>query len=196
MADDPLLEPDEVRDRVPIGAKPLDAPRWDDDRIAAKVTRFEDLVLQYRGEVAATHAATETVRPVGVSDLLRLSWPRLTAITSITTAGGTVIDDDLYEIQRGFVRIKGGSWWGRYGCDLEVVYEHGFAGPEGLKDACALYVSKHAGLDKGGASRDMSAEGEFRSYIQPDMNAGRPTGWIDVDVELNTLTDYRMGLVR
>lgn len=64
-----------------------------------------------------------------------------------------------------------------------------------LRAACAEYVSVVSTSRSSGTSRDVvaqSIDGSWTRYSTPDMAAGRPTGWTEVDRLLNSLADYRV----
>jgi hypothetical protein len=184
-----LLTAAQVRSRISRGGVALDANQFDDDWVDEAVADFESLVLKYRGEVATTATVTETVRTVGVADRLVLRWPVVTSVTSVTVSG-TAVSSSLYYVEHGMVVRTTGSFY--EDTPATVVYVHGFGSPVAAKKGCALYVEKLAALERGGSTRDMSAQGDFTSYIQPDWAKKRPTGWVDVDRYLNQLADYRI----
>lgn len=184
-----LLTAAQVRARISRGGVPLDSSQFDDTWVDEAVADFEDLVLRYRGEIATTATVTETVRTVGVADRLLLRWPLATAITSVTVSG-SALSSTLYYLEHGMVVRTTGSFY--KDTPATVVYAHGFGSPVAAKKGCALYVEKLASLERGGSTRDMSAQGDFTSYIQPDWSKKRPTGWVDVDRYLNQMADYRI----
>lgn len=66
---------------------------------------------------------------------------------------------------------------------------------EVLRSACTEYVAAVLTSRRSGTSRDVvaqSIDGSWTRYSTPDMAAGRPTGWTEVDRLLNTLADYRL----
>ena len=70
------------------------------------------------------------------------------------------------------------------------------ARPAAVLRACRLYVRSCALSDQSSIPRDVlgqSFEGTYTRYSTPDWDAGRPTGYLDVDRLLNTLDDYRTG---
>jgi len=64
-----------------------------------------------------------------------------------------------------------------------------------LARACREYVRASALANQSGVSRDVisqSVEGVSTRFSTPDVDAGRPTGYVDVDRLLSSLTDYRV----
>lgn len=64
-----------------------------------------------------------------------------------------------------------------------------------LRSACAEYVAAVSTSRGSKTSRDViaqSIDGSWTRYSTPDMSAGRPTGWTEVDRLLNSLGDYRI----
>jgi hypothetical protein len=67
--------------------------------------------------------------------------------------------------------------------------------PNTLLRACREYVRSCALADSSNVTRDVigqSADGGYTRYSTPDMRAGRPTGYLEVDRLLNSLRDYRV----
>lgn len=82
---------------------------------------------------------------------------------------------------------------------LSVVYSVSGGAPADLLEACAEYVERSIVSRESGTSRDIlgqSIDGSYVRYSSPDIKAGRPTGWSDVDRLLNTLRarDYVPGI--
>lgn len=195
MADDPTLEPSEVRDRIAIGDVPLDDPPFTDEWVAEQIEDFDNLVLDYRGEVPTRREETETVRPVGVSDRLLVAWPLVVAVTSITVNGTALTEGTDWELAGGKIMRLGNCCWHR-GAAHVVVYEHGFDSRNPLKKACTLHVEKAAQAARaGGSSRDKRASGDVSVFVMPDWDGGKPTGWDGIDDRLNRLPDFRLGRV-
>lgn len=65
---------------------------------------------------------------------------------------------------------------------------------ETLNDACRQYVRACAFARRSGVPRDVisqNVEGMTTRFSTPDKDAGRPTGYLDVDRLLNSLHDFR-----
>lgn len=63
-----------------------------------------------------------------------------------------------------------------------------------IVDACRQYVRSCALAGRSGVPRDVisqNVEGTVNRFSTPDKNAGRPTGYLDVDRLLNSLPDFR-----
>lgn len=70
------------------------------------------------------------------------------------------------------------------------------APPATLLRACREYVRSCALADRSNVPRDVigqTFDGGYTRYSTPDKDAGRPTGYLDVDRLLNSLDDFRFG---
>lgn len=66
--------------------------------------------------------------------------------------------------------------------------------PTAVLRACREYVRSCALSDRSGVPRDVisqSAEGTYTRFSTPDWDAGRPTGWLEVDRLLNSLDNFQ-----
>ncbi len=175
----------------------LDATTYPDGDLNALVAEFEEIAEQYRGVAYVSRTATEIHTFHTVTKTLVLRHPKATAITSITV-DGTALDSTSYHLETevGIVRYDG--VFSNY-YPATVVYTHGFSAvPERLQRATARYVAAVLRSEESGTSRDVLSQnfdGGTTRYATPDVAAGRPTGWLEVDRLLNSLDDYRpMGI--
>lgn len=196
----PYLTADEVRAAVP---SLQDDARFEDAKLASYVAEFEGKAEHYRGVAFTPRTCVESM-PVGSGTTgVVLSWPKARGITSIELddvaltvgtyrlghAGSVELSSVLY--------VSGGFATGV----LVVEYEHGFDAPDTstpmgsvLLAACAEYVKSVAMQRLKATGREIIAtasDGVLHRFSTPDIRAGRPTGWLEVDQLLNSLPDFR-----
>lgn len=174
-----------------------------DDRLAsfeaapidAQIASFEPIAERYRG-VAYTPRDASKVFTAGCASSLILPNTRIRSVTSVVIDGAT-IDPANYQPGLSAGVIKSRSGWSYQ--SLTVTYTHGYDAPPGeLLDACTEYVlsvlkSRASGVSRNTLSQG-SPDGGTTRYSTPDWEAGRPTGWLEVDRLLNSLRDERFGL--
>lgn len=193
----PYLVPADLRSVEPLD----DTDAFPDARLAQLVAVFEAVAEGYRGVAFTPRSATQTLTLWGCThSTLRLTWPKVRSVTSVTI-DGTLIAASAYSLTD-----LGGvySTSGFYGQSAVVVYSHGFDLPSSatwpgaglLLEGCRQYVRSKAVLDRAKVGRDqLSAtgpEGGTIRYSTPNAAEGRPTGYLVVDEYLNMLPDYRI----
>lgn len=191
----------EIRAAVPSLAS---EEKFSDETLEALVAEFEEIAEEYRGVAYESREATATkVIGPGGATALQLAWVKVTAITSVTVtapaAGGTptTLTSTAYSFDSdlGVLVVPGGL---TAGSKVVVVYTHGEGAPNNtLIRACRQYVRSCALADQSNVPRDVigqSFEGNYTRYSTPDKDAGRPTGYLDVDRLLNSLPDHRHGI--
>ena len=189
----PILTAAEVR-AATVRYMDLDAATYPDADIEALVAEFEEVFTDYRGVAPTPREITEVVTVPSVSSKLVLSWPVVSAVDSITV-NAVELDADLYEFDgpTGVITYQG-AFSSLY--PASVVYTHGLAAvPAALSRACARYVASVLKSEESGTSRDVLSsnfDGGTTRYSTPDKAAGRPTGWLEVDRLLNSLTNYKV----
>lgn len=171
----------------------------DPDVLAGYVSQFEEVAEAFL-DVAftprdATYSATTLRRWRGFA----LPHVQIRSVTTFTVNGDAFLDD-LYYLDAGSGRIRFRR--GYYLCggdDVTVTYSHGYDEPPArLIQACKRFVANEASSDATGKSRNVISEAVDGSYIRygtPDWSAGRPTGWMNVDVVLDGLRNSRPVLV-
>lgn len=161
-----------------------DAP---DTEIEALIAEFEELAERYLG---VAYIPREDVEYVGhpVNGVLRLPHRQVTEATVVNDDDVAVTVDKLH-VDRGDIEVA-------TAVRLTVTYTHGFAAPTNrLLGACARWVERMIVVDRTGTSRDtlsQAFEGGTTRYSTPDWGAGRPTGFLQVDSDLNAERSYRM----
>lgn len=177
------------------------ATTYPDATIERAVASFEEIAEDYRGVAYEPRTETEVFVLDCPRTTLRLTHPKVRTITSVTVTapavGGTptVIAAALYTFDpdSGILSYPTG-----FDADARagVIYVHGLdEPPQTLIDATLDYVRARALQGGSGVPRDaisQSVEGMTTRFSTPDKNAGRPTGYLDVDRLLNSLPDYRI----
>lgn len=170
---------------------PLDnATKFPDTMIEDAVAEFEEIAEPYRG-VPFTPREAVWSPPSGQWCAPRqfvLPYQKVIAVTA-TLDGDDFTDDLVFDSGPGIVTLPSyGAWV------LTITY--GFATPPALVlAACRDYVVLTSLRDRSGTAREAiatAADGVTYRYSTPDWDAGRPTGYLDVDRRLNSVPDYRV----
>lgn len=177
---DPYLTP------VELAARYERLSAESDGKLALHVTRFEDIAERYIGVSYRERAGTHTGWVQ--RSILELPHRQVTVVTLADEEDVAVTFERLY-VDRGAVEV--------HSCALlTATYTHGYEDPtELLLSACALYVARKVAVDNSGMSRDVLSQnfdGGTTRYATPDWNAGRPTGFLDVDADLNSMRSQRI----
>lgn len=185
-----------VRSLVPPLA---DENTFTDVMLGNYIAEFEAVAEDYRG-VAFTPRDSVERHSMMTYAPLQLFWPKVRSITSISI-DGTAQTTDQYQLDQ-FGRVIGllSAGPNPYGSWATVTYSHGFDAPPAgtygplVVRACVQYVRAVALRDLSDLNRDVisfSDGGMTYRYSTPSKEAGRPTGFIEVDRLLNSLPDYR-----
>jgi hypothetical protein len=193
-----LLAADEIRELVEALN---DDAKFPDEVLDGLVAEFTDVARDYRGQAFEATSETETTVLAESTTWLRLRWPLVTAVASVTVTapavGGTSTSlsasDYTVDAETGHLYYPAGF---TAGSRVVVAYTHGEDGTTNapLVRACRLYVRSCALSDRTTVGRDVIAttvDGNIQRFSTPDANAGRPTGWLEVDRLLNSLPDRR-----
>lgn len=184
----------------PAWSEVADTTKWPDSTLERYVASFEEIAEDYRGVAYEPRTATDTEFVHFATSTIRLSWPKVRSITSVTVTapavGGSavVLSADQYTVDTlsGILHYPSGF---AGGSRVVVVYSHGEDAPsDTLLEACLEYVRSRAMQGRAGTPRDaisQSVEGLTTRFSTPDKAAGRPTGYLDVDRLLNSLPDFR-----
>jgi hypothetical protein len=189
----PYLTPAQLRDRVPALAE---AARFPDEDLAGYIAEFEELVESYRGVAFTPREATESVDlPPPGATRVRLDWPEVVSITSVTI-DEVISASDTYRLTSDGVLVVAGEVTLWTGTEMTVVYEHGFPSPgPALLRACREYVRATALADRSNLGRDVirqSAGDMTTQYSTPNPAEGRPTGFLEVDRIINLQPNHRL----
>jgi hypothetical protein len=165
---------------------------WTAAAIEAQVASFEPIAEGYRGIAYTPRDRVQTFM-VESCDRLVLDRKRIRSVTSVTVDGVALSATRIKLDPAGVLHIIGAV------SGLVVAtYSHGYDSPPPLVlDACTEYVFCVLTGRASGVSRNtlsVGTEAGTTRYSTPDWNAGRPTGWLDVDRLLNDLADERVGL--
>lgn len=181
------LTPAQVRSRIPALSNPT---TYTDTELTSLVAEFTDIAERYLLTAFEVRTATaeQVVRP---NKWVQLAHRPVVSVSAFTVDGvaGTLTELTT-ETATGLT--YGPAW---YGAKIATfTYTYGTATqPEPLLRACAEYCRAVAFADRSGQSRDVIAQsfdGSTTRYSTPDWNRGRPTGFLEVDRLLNSLTDY------
>jgi hypothetical protein len=165
-----------------------------DDQIEARIAAFEPLAERYTGVAYTPRTATATLRGTSMRTLV-LPHVEVSAVSAIAIDGIAFTSGQLAEVTiwtgDGFLE-RLSAWCGT---KVTVTYTHGYATPPPtVLDACTEYVLSMLRARASGVSRNVlseSTEAGTTRYSTPDWNAGRPTGWLEVDRLLNSLENRR-----
>lgn len=158
-----------------------------DEVIERHIAVFEDIAERYTGVAYEPREVTVTVDHVcgrrWISDHFRI-----TEVSDLDIAGAAVTGatfSDGYAIDFGSHRTG----------LMTVTYTHGFPTPPvAILSACYEYVRARVLADNSRVPRDVisqSGDGFTTRYNTPDWEKRRPTGYVDVDALLNSVTQYR-----
>lgn len=168
-------------------AKPGAVTTADDDGyIEDLIEEFAETAEDYRSVAYVPRETVETFTNPGT--VIVLAHRRVADVA--IEVNGDELDADRYSFTEGgvitFVSCPTGT--------VVVTYTHGYAEtPKRIIRACVEYVSSVLRADSSGQSRDVIAQGfdgGFTRYSTPDKDAGRPTGWLEVDRLLDSMPDY------
>tara|TARA_R110000822_G_scaffold74154_2_gene178263 strand:+ start:253 stop:834 length:582 start_codon:yes stop_codon:yes gene_type:complete len=181
----------QVRSRVPALANVTTYPSTELERL---VLEFTEIAEDYLGVAyePRTVTAEQVVRP---NQLVKLANPQVRTLTAVTINETALTAGELADLTVDKVAgtVIDGLWVGSP--FALFTYSHGYDAPtEVLLRACSEYVRSVAFADRSGQSRDViaqSMDGSFTRYSTPDWNRGRPTGFLEVDRLLNSLTEFR-----
>lgn len=189
------LTPEAVKEA--IGDSVADVDAWDDDRIAALVSRFETLAEEYLGVAYQERGATWiTAGHTGTS--LVLPHPYVSEVTAVSFDGTAVTSDDLTAIGDSLIPDIGAvtrtaGWAGH----AVIAYTHGLeTPPQAVLDACVDFVRVKYQQQTTARRRDIDSYDDDSGYSytvgRADPANGRPTGIPPVDDALNEVPSHRV----
>lgn len=186
----PYLSADALRTTQALA----DEGKFPDADLEGFVAEFEDIAERYRGVAFVSRSATETTTVSRSTNKLFLANQKVIAVTSVTV-DGTAVASTAYDLfkDEGIIRLDAGI---PRGAVVVVVYTYGYATtPATITAACREYVRSVAlqrSLNKTREVISTSVDGTFVRYSTPDWDAGRPTGFMEVDRLLNSAPDHRI----
>ena len=188
----PYLTVEDAKERIARMGASGALSAYEDSDLEEMISEFEQVVEEYRGVAFTPRDVTEVVSVPRSTSRIRLRWPIVRAITSITI-DGDVVEASRYRLTAGPGIVHYSAFRPPY--PATIVYSHGFDAPTAtLKRATALYVSLVVASERSGTGRDVLSqafEGATTRYSTPNKAEGRPTGWLEVDRLLNSLPNYR-----
>lgn len=182
-APDPYLAAVEVRAR-----RPRRLTAADDAEIESLVARFEDIVERYLDQAFREREATHTGSASG--GWLELPHHLVSAVALENADGNDItLAADALDAERGRVATWASG-------PLTAAYTHGDTEPpEILLAACATYCERMVAIDNSGSTRDTLSKvfdgGISERYSTPNAAEGRPTGFIQIDADLNSMRNRR-----
>lgn len=173
----------QVRDRARSEAV-SDTEAFSDTEIEDYISDFEDTAERYCGQTfEVVDEITETFE-LNQAALVVVRRPLISvAAFTVEDVASTAYEFDTADKAAGIIRFTS--------CltgTLSVTYSYGQATPTAIKRACVQYVRAVALRDDSDASRDIiqqGYDGGSTRYSTPDWDAGRPTGYLEVDRILN-----------
>jgi hypothetical protein len=181
----PYLTVAQVRQRA-RSAVIADDSVFSDEEIEDYIAGFEELAERYCGCSFISRTATYT-DDVCSTGLLILE-PRITAVSAFTvdaTASTIYEVTDSSSLAAGLLPLSSTTTGA-----VSVTYTYGYTTcPKEIKRACVQYVRATALRDQSDSGRDVIAQafdGGTTRFSTPDWDAGRPTGYIEVDRILNS----------
>lgn len=176
----PLLSAAEVKALEPRLVNEQDA------KINRLVAVFEGIVADYRGVSYRPRRNTYTGTPR--DGWLELPHVEVTEIVELVDEDDNEVTHLRLDSQRGRIRVRSLG-------PLSCTYTHGLAEPSDLvAGACAEFVMRRIVADNSGTSRDVLSQnfdGGTTRYSTPDPANGRPTGFLQIDADLNLERDRR-----
>lgn len=167
---------------------------YDDTLVDEAIAEFADIAERYCCRAFASHADATyeiTERPLPVDVVL----PGVNISDVSIDCDGTDVDLTESIILEESGVIGSIPWPDRYAESAVVTYTHGTESPPGaIKRAAIEYAARVLIGEGSGMSRDVRTQafdGGTTSYVTPDWEAGRPTGFLEVDRLLNS---YRLPL--
>ena len=158
----------------------------DNDAVTALIPQFEALAERYLGTAYIPRTGTYTGTPY--NGILELPHVNIRSITSVVNLAGAAVTYDTLWKARGALAVSSHE-------QVVCTYRHGFDAPTArLVSACNRWIERMIVVERTATSRDtlsQSFEGGTTRYSTPDWNAGRPTGFLQIDADLNSERDHR-----
>lgn len=176
----PLLTAAQVKARQPRLVNEQDA------KIEQLVSVFDEIVTRYRGVAYRTRQTTYTGTPR--DGWLELPNVEVSSVVSLVDDNDSAVTYTELDAERGRLKVSRTD-------PLTCTYQHGLSAPSELvAGACAEFVMRRIVADNSGTSRDVLSQnfdGGTTRYSTPDAAAGRPTGFLQIDADLNLERDRR-----
>lgn len=177
------ITPDEARtlQRERIGS----ASVYPDELLAPLIVTFAEKLERYTGRAWQPRQSRLVIDGRRRrSTTVRLDWPDVSALDEVTINGETFTGYSWTEGSSLVDDLPAG--------DLSLLYTHGPAEvAASTKALCALYVAYEAQAatetTQANSYMIVNADGTTERRSTPDDSAGRPTGWMAVDRQINML---------
>lgn len=183
LTEAPYLTAEQVRAAATRGAPALSSDKFSDQWVQDVVAEFEQLVEQDLEVAQTPREETEVIRVDQYAHQAYLGWGSVRSIESLTIDGVTIPATGYRYIAGPGILVYPAGFFPT--TPATVIYRHGLDAPSvALKRACALYVERVAALDTSGNTRDIARQGfdgGSTSFVMPDPQKGKLTGFADVD---------------
>lgn len=186
----PYLTADNLRTTAALA----DDGKFSDTDLEGYVAEFEDIAERYRGVAFISRSASESYALDIATDKLILEQ-KVIAVSTFTIDGTAQVAGTDYNLYKdvGMIVMDGQL---AVGVDIVLAYTYGYATtPATITAACREYVRSVAlqrSLNKTREVISTTVDGMFVRYSTPDWDAGRPTGFMEVDRLLNSAPDHRV----
>lgn len=165
---------------------------YSDTIVDATIAEFEDLAERYCQQAFASRTVTEEIVQRPLTSSVALKWPGVTELDSIT-ADGVELDLTNVVVVKAPGVLHGIVWPTWRVLSADAVYTYGPATTQPMiVRGCIEYVRRTLNAEVAGTSRDFrtqAGDGGTTSFVLPDWEKGRPTGFTEVDRILNTYRD-------
>lgn len=162
------------------------------DDLREKLTEFEDIAEEYCGVAFVRRYARDLLDGSGVSRVYVSRRPAR-SLLSVHVAGSSYSTSLFTLYTHGVLDYLTGSFTSPTvsGLNIAVGYEHGLdRPPPKIVHAAKQWIRSTLFADRSGVGRDVlsitdTQTGGSTRYSTPDWDAGRPTGFLEVDRDLN-----------
>lgn len=167
---------------------------FSDAQVNAAVAEFEAIAERYCRTKFGTRSVTFTVSARPLPSSLQLPDTNVSSVTA--TTDGTSVDMSNVVVNGTAGTLRNLPWAGTTPTAVVISYTAGTSTvPTLLASGAAEYAARTLNSRASGTSRDVrwqSPDGAV-SFVTPDWNRGRPTGWTEVDRALNTYRATSLG---
>lgn len=156
-----------------------------DTLIDDAIAEFAVLAERYCGDVFGSRSVTYDIAARPLPAALQLRTGNVSAVT--LTCDGTAVDMTRVIVGAAAGTLARIPWPTVWPTTASVAYTAGLAVPVGIKRVACQYAAEVLGSEGSGMSRDVRWQGSDGavSFVTPDWDRGRPTGWTEIDRVLN-----------
>ncbi|MCB1250393.1 MAG: hypothetical protein KDB36_13340 [Acidimicrobiales bacterium] len=163
---------------------------YPDEALEGLRAEIIDIAERYRRVAYTTRSGTASWSRAEVAHRLVLPWLFVQSIDEVR------VDGEVWDGVLGADLEAGVVWGVPTGGDLEIDATYGMVHtPAAVRRLVALFVARQAVADAKASADNayllVTPDGGTERRGTADWEAGRPTGWLDVDTALNALEDHR-----